>query len=376
MLKEIITAANQPLKVASMLRLGFGANGPIRKEPFEHLAETLNDRDFCYEALNRVSRSFALVIQNLPLELKDPVCVFYLVLRGLDSVEDDLKYPTAQRIGLLRDFHKKSSDPNWNITGVGDSMDYRILLSNYHKVTRTFQSLDPRYQSVIADTCAKMGDGMANMSESRITSTEDYDRYCYYVAGLVGIGLSGIFGCSGFESTDLVDRWELANSMGTFLQKTNIIRDYFEDLNSERQFWPEVIWGAYGDNLVDFRSRPTSRSSLGCLNHLITDALRHVPHCLEYLSLIRDEDVFRFCAIPQTMAIATLSKLYENPAVFTGKVKISKAQAAWLMIETKGIGDINQQFSHFTEKIRTRLNSSDPNYRVTADHIDRILESV
>jgi len=37
-----------------------------------------------------VSRSFAVVIQQLPQELQDPVCIFYLVLRGLDSVEDDM----------------------------------------------------------------------------------------------------------------------------------------------------------------------------------------------------------------------------------------------------------------------------------------------
>ncbi len=38
----------------------------------------------------QVSRSFAVVIQQLPQELQDPVCIFYLVLRGLDSVEDDM----------------------------------------------------------------------------------------------------------------------------------------------------------------------------------------------------------------------------------------------------------------------------------------------
>ena len=305
----------------------------------------------------------------------DPVCVFYLVLRGLDSVEDDLSYPANHRIALLRDFYAKSFDPEWNITGVGDSEDYRFLLANYDKVTRTLQNLDSRYQTGIQDICRKMGRGMADMSESRIVTSEDYDRYCHYVAGLVGIGLSGIFAQSGFERAGLADRWDLANSMGLFLQKTNIIRDYFEDLNLERQFWPQEIWGLYADDLGDFLFQPAFRSSLGCLNHLITDALRHVPDCLEYLSQLEDPDVLRFCAIPQTMAIATLSRLYENPAVFTGKVKISKAQAAWLMIETKGIEDICQQFNHFTGKIKAKLNPVDPNYKTTAHRVDRILKS-
>jgi hypothetical protein len=35
---------------------------------------------------------------------------------------------------------------------------------------------------------------------------------------------------------------DLANSMGLFLQKVNIIRDYYEDLKDGRTFYPEEIW--------------------------------------------------------------------------------------------------------------------------------------
>lgn len=38
----------------------------------------------------QVSRSFAAVIQQLPKSLVVDVLVFYLVLRGLDTVEDDM----------------------------------------------------------------------------------------------------------------------------------------------------------------------------------------------------------------------------------------------------------------------------------------------
>jgi farnesyl-diphosphate farnesyltransferase len=70
------------------------------------------------DVLNRVSRSFAIVIQQLGPELRDAVCsllrpsegaaslepvspprqvcVFYLVLRGLDTVEDDMSIPDVR----------------------------------------------------------------------------------------------------------------------------------------------------------------------------------------------------------------------------------------------------------------------------------------
>ena len=59
---------------------------------------------FCYDMLNRVSRSFAIVIQQLPEELRNAVCVFYLVLRGLDTVEDDMALNTKKKLRMLETF--------------------------------------------------------------------------------------------------------------------------------------------------------------------------------------------------------------------------------------------------------------------------------
>ena len=41
---------------------------------------------FCDDSLGKVSRSFAGVIRQLPEELQLDICVFYLALRGLDTV--------------------------------------------------------------------------------------------------------------------------------------------------------------------------------------------------------------------------------------------------------------------------------------------------
>lgn len=68
------------------------------------------DLRFCYGMLNRVSRSFAVVIQQLPTELRDAICVFYLVLRALDTVEDDMSLSNDIKIPLLRCFHEKTYD--------------------------------------------------------------------------------------------------------------------------------------------------------------------------------------------------------------------------------------------------------------------------
>ena len=85
--------------------------------------------------------------------------MFYLVLRGLDSVEDDMTFSADKRLPLLRIFYKKLDNPNWNLENVGDSEDYKALLGNFDKVIRVYQKLDKGYRDVISDICMKMGNG-------------------------------------------------------------------------------------------------------------------------------------------------------------------------------------------------------------------------
>ena len=49
----------------------------------------------------------------------------------------------------------------------------------------------------------------------QVITVEDYNEYCHYVAGIVGLGLSRLFHASGLEDAQPDD---LSNSMGLFLQ--------------------------------------------------------------------------------------------------------------------------------------------------------------
>lgn len=64
-----------------------------------------------------------------------------------------------------------------------------------------FLKLKPAYQAVVEDITKRMGHGMAHYATAGINveTTADYDEYCHYVAGLVGLGLSEMFSACGFE---------------------------------------------------------------------------------------------------------------------------------------------------------------------------------
>jgi farnesyl-diphosphate farnesyltransferase len=284
---------------------------------------------------------------------------------------------------LLLDFHNAIERPGFTLSY--GYKDEKLLLEKFDHVVRAFQSLKPQYQHTIKEITRRMAEGMMLFTTKKVVSTADYDLYCHYVAGLVGIGLSQLFSGSGLEDPSVSQSEETANHMGLFLQKANIIRDFLEDhedLNEEtgdrRVFWPKQIWGKYTDDLADFTFGKNETQAVACLNNMVTDALQHMPYCIEYLSSIQDENNFLFCAIPQVMAAHTLSLCYANPNIFKGEirknlgecrntrpVKIRKGLSARLMLEAKDMASTLDILEDAVESIADRIVPADPSAKLT-----------
>lgn len=213
---------------------------------------------------------------------------------------------------------------------------------------------------MIVDVCRKMGFGMAEFLNKHVTSEREWDKYCHYVAGLVGIGLSRLFSASELEDPLVGEDTERANSMGLFLQKTNIIRDYLEDQQEGREFWPQEVWSKYVKKLGDFAKPENVDLAVQCLNELVTSTLHHIPDVITYLSRLRNQSIFNFCAIPQVMAIATLAACYNNQQVFKGVVKIRKGQAVTLMMDATNMPAVKAIIHQYMEEIYHRIPDSDP----------------
>ncbi|GAB4853843.1 squalene synthetase-like protein [Ancistrocladus abbreviatus] len=325
---------------------------------------------FCYSMLHKVSRSFALVIQQLGTELRNAVCIFYLVLRALDTVEDDTSIPTNVKVPILIAFHQHIYDRDWHFSC--GTKDYKVLMDQFHHVSTAFLELETGYQEAIEEITKRMGAGMAKFICKEVETIDDYDEYCHYVAGLVGLGLTKLFHASGLEDQAPEN---LANSMGLFLQKTNIIRDYLEDINEipkSRMFWPREIWNKYVNKLEDLKYKENSEKSVQCLNDMVTNALMHVEDCLKYMSTLRDLAIFRFCAIPQIMAIGTLALCYNNIQVFRGVVKMRRGLTARVIDQTKTMADVYGSFYDFSCMLKFKVDKSDPNSMKTLGRIEAI----
>ncbi|KAK7041460.1 bifunctional farnesyl-diphosphate farnesyltransferase/squalene synthase [Paramarasmius palmivorus] len=324
----------------------------------------------CWDFLDMTSRSFSAVIKELDGDLARTICLFYLVLRGLDTIEDDMTISDEKKQPILRSFHELTVKPGWTFTECGPDEKDRQLLVEYDKVITELNLLPEEYRKVILDITEKMARGMADYAHKAATTSAiylekvaDYDLYCHYVAGLVGEGLSGLFSASKKEVEWLAGQLELSNSMGLLLQKTNIIRDYREDVEQRRFFWPREIWGKYGFKEMDEMYRPENQEKAQWVqSEMVLNAMSHLTDSLDYLRLLKNQSVFTFCAIPATMAIATLELCFMNPAMFQRNIKIRKAEAASLIMKSTNPRDVAEIFRTYCRKIHSQSSPADPNF--------------
>lgn len=339
---------------------------------------------FSYDILTDVSRSFSHVTRLLPEQLSLAVTNFYLRCRALDTIEDD---PTAfsgnikEKRKYLKNFYKSYT----NLQNVGEEK-YRPLLYNYDKIGEINKLLTKGSQTIIDKVLKDMGRGMGKYLNYRIKDMNQYNKYCYYVAGLVGTGLGRLFTLYQYVSPDFISivtdpgnvsanhrLGGIEISMGLFLQKTNITRDYKEDFDEGIQWYPEDIWKKYKPAFSDFNGDIESRN---CVNELVTDALDCVQDVFKYHKLIRHPGVFNFCVIPQIMAIATLHDIYDNPEVFKKTIKIDKGAALNIMYHSNNMDDMYYWFKKYVLSIKAKIRSDDPNSHNTHRVCNEILSTI
>jgi phytoene synthase len=120
--------------------------------------------------------------------------------------------------------------------------------------------LDPRLPFDVIDGFALDAAGWQPRSE------DDLYRYCYHVAGAVGVMMARVMGVPA-EDSDLLDR---ACDLGLAFQLANIARDIGEDAAAGRRYLP-LDWLAEVDVPPDELLHPALRPRLALLGRRLAD---------------------------------------------------------------------------------------------------------
>ncbi|XP_066451101.1 squalene synthase-like isoform X2 [Eleutherodactylus coqui] len=364
---DFVRSLGHPEEIYNLLRFKMGCRAVLSQQERDSMSNGLQTS---YKHLDETFRSFTAIIQALDGELRDAVCILFLVVRAVDTVEDDMTISLETKIPMLRNFHTYLYQADWRFTESKDK--HRQVLEDFPTISQEFRKLPAVYQEVIADTCHKMEMCMAEFLEKRMEFLLDWDRYCHYVSVSVMIGVSRLFSAAELEDAPVVEDLRLLNSLGMFMQKANIIRDYLEDQQEGREFWPREVWSKYSKNLSDLAKPENIVPAVQCLNDLVTNALQHIPDFLLYLSRLRNQSEFNFFAVSQLMYFATLATCYNNPQVFKRAVKIRKGQMVTLMMDATNMQAVRAIMYHYVNEIYQKIPVSDPSAERTQNIVSTI----
>jgi farnesyl-diphosphate farnesyltransferase len=316
----------------------------------------VNNEQFVSDYVPQVSRTFALAMQFLPERLRHSINSAYLLCRLVDTIEDSTELPVDIKIERLRflqrlllSYSEGSSFRSDDIAGIYssialDSSPDHKLLSESDKLFAIMSELPDNHRAIIYRWAGEMAGGMAEYVDLKASSDcsiitlsdmNDWDRYCYYVAGTVGRMLTELF----IEELDLSND-EIAgltkhsNSFGLGLQKVNTIKDIPSDRQRGIIFIPREIINKLSLN-PDSMFDPERADDISSLTRVLVSLSRgHLDDAIEYIKLIPESEngIRMFLIVPVFLAASTLKLLYKNPlqAICGPPVKISRLEVVRL----------------------------------------------
>ena len=173
--------------------------------------------EYCQHKAASSGSSFYYSFLFLPQQRRRAITALYAFCREVDDVVDET---TEMQVAAAKLAWWRSEVAN-------------LYAGNpQHPVTKALQNHKDDY-GITAQRLNEIIDGMEmDLTQSRYLDWPGLERYCYRVAGVVGLLAAGIFGYRDARTL------EYARNLGIAFQLTNIIRDVGEDARKNRIYLP------------------------------------------------------------------------------------------------------------------------------------------
>ncbi len=186
--------------------------------------------EYCQKKAAASGSSFYYSFLYLPRERRRAITALYAFCREVDDVVDETS-----------DAQLAATKLAWWRQEIGLLFDGKPQ----HPVSRALQPAIAAY-GITAARLNEIIDGMQmDLTQTRYLDFAGLERYCYHVAGVVGILAAGIFGYRDARTL------EYARRLGIAFQLTNIIRDVGEDARKNRIYLPIADLQQFGVGAAD-----------------------------------------------------------------------------------------------------------------------------
>ena len=299
--------------------------------------------------LKGVSRSFYLTLRVLPVGMRDPIGLAYLLARAADTIADTSLIPPEQRLELLlslRSVVNGAADDgtlmrrmSLEVAGQQTLSDERVLLESLGSALTVLSQLSESDRTAVRGIVSTLTQGMEfdlrafpDESSGRIVALrkfEELDEYTYLVAGCVGefwtkMTYAHMPGTLKGAPETMLSR---GIRFGKALQMVNVLRDCSKDLRIGRCYLPATMLDQYSLSPQDLLLPSTSLRAQPLMFDLVRTTLDHFRAAVDYTFAIPALS-FRLrlaCLWPVLIGLETLVLLVNNDD-WLDPAKISKIQ--------------------------------------------------
>ena len=319
------------------------------------------DLDWCHDAVQGVSRTFALTIDVLDEPMSTHICLGYLLCRVADTVEDANHIPPEPQADLLRQYDA-ALDPDTETeidefrTAVdewlpeGELSDDWLVVAEAPRIITTFEELPDDVREAVIPPVRELIDGMAMFVERhadagglRIDDGEELEEYCYYAAGTVGTLITNLLTRGEIAADRRQQLYDTAVDFGLLLQLVNISKDVYDDYTEENNVYLPAEWlaeeGVDQESVVD----PDNREGAATVvSRTVSHARSFLDDAERYLQAmpLRHGNTMAAWGVPFLLAVGTLRELRSRPedALTDRGVKISRQEVGAVMTAMHGEG--------------------------------------
>ncbi|AEI79179.1 farnesyl-diphosphate farnesyltransferase [Cupriavidus necator N-1] len=285
--------------------------------------------------LKGVSRSFYLTLRVLPVHMRDPVGLAYLLARAADTIADTSLIPPQRRLTLLLSLRDQVNGATADsaladsiateVAGRQEQSDERILLQSLGPALALLAQLEPDDQQAVRQIVSTLTEGMEfdlrtfpDEHAGRIVALgepEALDRYTYLVAGCVGefwTSMTAAHVPGAIRVPDAMLRRGVR--FGKALQMTNVLRDCGKDLRIGRCYLPATMLHQHGLSPQDLLLPDASLRARALMLELVHDTLDHFHEAMAYTLAIPPHFIrLRLaCLWPVLIGMETLLLLVRN----------------------------------------------------------------
>lgn len=332
--------------------------------------------------MNKVSRSFTLVAPQVESPLDDYLAVSYLICRVVDNIEDCLlPYQVKQTyfadFAVLLDSPEKAEDilAKWEMVeweGLSSDEIEMMTRENGLMLWQIYAQIPAAYRASINKWSSTMASGMArvvNLDDNSFFTTEQeihlpltavaYNQYCFYVAGTVGRMITELaiihYSIDPQVAQPLLTYSEVC---GRALQKTNIVKDFAQDLTRGDSFLPdewmkEVDYAPFALKDVPFWWK--KKVLLDVLTEL-DDSVNYVTHLPKTAVGYRKAGLLMMLPAYQTLLLAAK----QHKTLFTPDhaVKISRTTMGKCLIQAQMMATNDDNIRAYGQELSQQITQT------------------